>query len=82
MKLLVLVVVVLLCAVVTIDAKKLAEKYSWKELDYAWPSDAAKQEAIRTGSYVESHNLPLGLEVWKNKMFITVPRYDHYCCCC
>lgn len=55
-------------------AKKLEEKYVWKELDFAWPSEEVKQEAIKSGRYVESHNLPLGLEVWKDKMFITVPR--------
>lgn len=57
------------------NAKKLEEKYSWKELDFAWPSEEIKQEAIRTGRYVEGHNLPLGLDVWKDKVFITVPRY-------
>lgn len=62
-------------AVVAIKAKKLEEKYSWKELDFAWPSEEAKQKAIRSGRYIENHNLPLGLEVWKNKVFITVPRY-------
>lgn len=55
-------------------ARKLEEKYSWKELDYAWPSEEAKQEAIKSGRYIESHNLPLGLDVWKDKLFITVPR--------
>lgn len=59
----------------TTFAKKLEEKYFWKELDFAWPSNEVKQAAIKSGSYIESHNLPLGLEVWKDKMFITVPRY-------
>ena len=53
---------------------KLEEKFSWKELDFAWPSEDVKQEALKTGRYIESHNLPLGLDVWKNKLFITVPR--------
>ena len=55
-------------------ARKLEEKFSWKELEFSWPSEEAKQEAIRSGKYIESHNLPLGLDVWKNKLFITVPR--------
>lgn len=55
-------------------ASKLQEKYTWKELSFAWPSEEAKQDAIKSGRYIESHNLPLGLEVWKDKLFITVPR--------
>lgn len=56
------------------SAKKLEEKFSWKELDFAWPSEESKQEALRSGKYVESHNLPLGLDVWRDKLFVTVPR--------
>ena len=69
-----LIVFIAFALFVTTFAKKLEEKYMWKELDFAWPSDEVKQEAIKSGRYVESHNLPLGLEVWKDKMFITVPR--------
>lgn len=72
MKLIVLFVAAALF--VTTFAKKLEEKYAWKELEYKWTSEEAKQAAIKSGSYIESHNLPLGIEVWKDKMFITVPR--------
>lgn len=70
MKLLFVLILGAACAA----AKKLEEKYSWKELEFAWPSEEVKQEAIRSGKYIESHNLPLGLDVWKDKLFITVPR--------
>ncbi len=53
---------------------KLDEKFSWNKLDFAWPSAEAKAEAVKSGNYIEENNLPLGLEVWKNKLFITVPR--------
>lgn len=56
------------------SASKLTERFSWKEIAYEWPSEAVKQDAIKSGRYVESHNLPLGLDVWKDKLFITVPR--------
>lgn len=65
---------VLVIAVAYATATKLEEKFSWKELDFAWPSEEVKQEAIKSGKYIESHNLPLGLDVWKDKLFITVPR--------
>lgn len=55
-------------------AAKLQEKFRWKDVSYAWPSDAAKEEAITSGRYKPENNLPLGLDVWKDKLFITVPR--------
>lgn len=69
-----LILIAISVAIVAVEAKKLEEKYSWQELEFAWPSEEIKQEAIKSGRYVESHNLPLGLEVWKDKFFITVPR--------
>ena len=60
-------------SIVHIDGK-LEEKFKWKELKYDWPSKEVQEEAIKNGNYIEGHNLPLGLEVWKNKLFITVPR--------
>lgn len=65
---------VVLTLVACASATKLQEKFAWKELDFAWPSAEAKQEAIKSGRYIESHNLPLGLDIYKNRVFITVPR--------
>jgi hypothetical protein len=70
MKSFVLIAIFVVCS----TAKKLEEKYSWKELEFAWPSETAKQDAIKSEKYIQSHNLPLGLEVWKDKIFMTVPR--------
>lgn len=58
----------------TVDAVKLKEKFKWREVEYDWPSQEAKQEAISSGKFVASNNLPLGLERWRDKLFITVPR--------
>lgn len=54
---------------------KLQEKFRWKEVSYEWPSESAKEDAVKTGRYQPENNLPLGLDVWKNKLFITVPRF-------
>lgn len=56
-------------------AVKLTEKFKWKEVQYDWPSDSAKEDAIREGRYKPENNLILGLDVWNDKLFITVPRY-------
>lgn len=64
----------LLGCIVVVNCVKLEEKFVWEEVDYAWPSDDYKQKAIESGRYIQENNLPLGLDVWKNKLFITVPR--------
>ncbi|KAH8375724.1 hypothetical protein KR093_003134 [Drosophila rubida] len=54
---------------------KLEERFSWKQLAFDWPSPEAEAEAKHTGHYIEENNLPLGLERWENKIFVTVPRW-------
>lgn len=58
----------------TATAIKLQERFAWQELEYAWPSPEAKQKAIDSGVYTPANNLPLGMDVWRDKLFITVPR--------
>ncbi|XP_012287935.1 protein yellow [Orussus abietinus] len=53
----------------------LEEVYSWKQVDYNFPNDSVRQKYIATGDFIQENNLPLGLNIWKNKMFITVPRW-------
>lgn len=63
------------CIVISSECIKLDEKYAWQQLEYAWPSEVVKQQAIQSGAYKIEDNLPLGLDVWKDKLFITVPRW-------
>lgn len=53
---------------------KLREKFKWRDVSFEWPSEATKQNALQSGQYVVKNNLPLGLERWRDKLFITVPR--------
>lgn len=57
-------------------AGKMQEKFAWKQVEFAWESEAHRDEAIASGRYIVENNLPLGLDVWKDKLFITVPRYN------
>ncbi|XP_035779571.1 L-dopachrome tautomerase yellow-f2-like [Anopheles albimanus] len=54
---------------------KLREKFKWRDVSFEWPSEATKQNALQSGQYVVKNNLPLGLERWRDKLFITVPRW-------
>ncbi|EFA10662.1 yellow-c precursor [Tribolium castaneum] len=53
----------------------LDEVFAWNELTFAWPSEEAKENAVKSGEYVPENNLPLGLGRWKDKLFVTVPRW-------
>lgn len=66
---------ILILVAFTVDAVKLEEKFKWREVEFDWTTPEAKQEALKSEKYVPSNNLPLGLERWRDKLFITVPRY-------
>ncbi|XP_039962702.1 protein yellow-like [Bactrocera tryoni] len=66
----------LLCIVAHAQATyKLQERYSWTELDFAFPNPGLKQQAIATGDYIPQNGLPVGVEHWGNRLFVTVPRW-------
>lgn len=54
---------------------ELEETFSWKQLDFEWPNDFYKSEAEKHGSYIAENNNMHGISIWKNKLFITIPRY-------
>ncbi|GLV44411.1 yellow-c [Carabus blaptoides fortunei] len=56
-------------------AGELDEVFAWKELDFAWPSPQVKEKALESKEYIPSNNLPLGLDRWNDKLFVTVPRW-------
>nr|CAI5841418.1 unnamed protein product [Callosobruchus analis] len=55
------------------------EMFAWKEMDFAWPSKEAEEEATKSGEYIRENNLPLGIDTWKDKLFVTVPRLVFSC---
>lgn len=54
---------------------KLQEQFNWKILDFEFPSEEEKQQALRTGRYVPENGLPVGIEIWQDKLFVSVPRW-------
>ncbi|XP_030751650.1 protein yellow-like [Sitophilus oryzae] len=49
--------------------------YRWKVLDFAYPSAYARSRAISNKQYIPENNLPLGIEVYKNRIFISMPKW-------
>jgi len=65
-----LLVVLLNSAIAISDKLQIA--YQWKQIDYDWPSNDIKR---LFPDYKQEDNLPLGLEVAGDRLFITVPRW-------
>ncbi|KAJ9585377.1 hypothetical protein L9F63_002837 [Diploptera punctata] len=60
-----------------IEAKNtnLEEVFHWKQVDFSYPDEETRNKAIESKEFIQENNLPLGLEVWKDKLFVTVPRW-------
>lgn len=69
---------ILFLAITTILGCKAATpelRFAWKMVDYVWDSPDQRETAVKDGLFVQINNLPLGLARWKNKLFVTVPRW-------
>lgn len=72
------VVVLILLTSSTADCHhNFIDKFKWRDVEFVWPSDDVRQEALLNGKYVPSNNLPLAFDVWRDKIFLTVPRCVH-----
>lgn len=54
---------------------KLVRRFAWKYMDYAFTPEE-RMKAILSGRYIPENNLPVGIEVVGDRMFISVPRWD------
>ena len=66
--------VLLIAAATVVNCAVLDEKFVWRELEFSWPSEDVRRAAIESGSYEAQNNLPLAFDVWRDKLFLTVPR--------
>lgn len=51
------------------------ERYSWRTLNFQFPDEQSRQRAINSRDYIPINNVPLGTEIWRNRFFVTVPRW-------
>lgn len=49
--------------------------YEWRQLDFEYPTFTQRQQAILSGDFIPTNNLPLGVDRWRNRLFITMPRW-------
>ncbi|XP_013193426.1 protein yellow [Amyelois transitella] len=50
-------------------------RFEWKQLDYQFPTPEARDQAIAARTFIPVNNIPMGLEIYQEKLFITVPRW-------
>lgn len=51
--------------------------YEWRQLDFEYPSFLDRQRAILNGDFIPTNNLPLGVDRWRNRLFVTMPRWKN-----
>ena len=51
--------------------------YTWDVVDFNFPNQSYRDELCSSGNYIPENNMPLGLHVWEDKVFITVPRWKN-----
>lgn len=54
---------------------RLREVFNWRQLDFQFPSVQMKQQALASQSYIPTNALPVGIERWENRLFVSVPRW-------
>ncbi|KAL5284329.1 Y-f.2 family protein [Megaselia abdita] len=54
---------------------KLQEQFSWSKVEFNWPSLTDKKNSLQSGHYIPKNNVILGIERWKDVLFVTVPRW-------
>nr|XP_034190763.1 protein yellow-like [Osmia lignaria] len=51
--------------------------YSWNYVDFDFPNESIRDSLISSGHYIPENNMPLGLQSWNDKFFITIPRWKN-----
>ncbi|XP_054276546.1 protein yellow-like [Macrosteles quadrilineatus] len=72
---LVVIFVVSICNTVLGEQSTFVERFAWKSLDFDFGEDWVAEAALSQKLFQPENNLPVGIEVWRNKLFITVPRW-------
>lgn len=51
--------------------------YEWRQLEYDYATFLERQRAILNGDFVPINNVPLGIDRWRNRLFVT----GNFCDC-
>ncbi|KOB64849.1 Yellow-13, partial [Operophtera brumata] len=75
--LLILVIGLMLHDAEGLDAKKksIGTLYRWKQIDFDYPTEEGRQAAINSGDFIPANVITLGIERWKDRVFVSTPRW-------
>lgn len=62
-------------SVSTTGASKLQKHFEWNILDFQYENAQQKLNDLATGKLKLENALPVGIEIWNDKVFVTVPRW-------
>jgi len=49
--------------------------YEWFTLDYNWPDEMTKGQAISNRRFVPENNAIAGIKAWRDRVFVSIPRW-------
>lgn len=49
--------------------------FEWKQMNFEFRNDEDRRDAIENGTFIPSNVIPMGIEVYKDRLFITLPRW-------
>ncbi|CAH0397908.1 unnamed protein product [Chilo suppressalis] len=55
--------------------KVIGTLYRWKQIDFEYPSPQDRQTALDNGEFIQLNVIPLGVERWKDRVFVSTPRW-------
>ncbi|RVE54207.1 hypothetical protein evm_001034 [Chilo suppressalis] len=58
-----------------IETPPFSTLYKWKHIDFEFPSPQQRSQAIANEQYIPENVLPLGLEVWGSRIWVTLPSW-------
>lgn len=49
--------------------------FQWKVIDVTWPCQSARNQALASGDYIPENNAITGIKIWKDQLYLTIPRW-------
>ncbi|KAG8238823.1 hypothetical protein J437_LFUL010537 [Ladona fulva] len=53
----------------------LTQAFGWKELDFEFPNESARQNALTSGYFVPGNSQPIDVQYANDRVFLTMPRW-------
>ncbi|EDW77306.2 uncharacterized protein Dwil_GK18231 [Drosophila willistoni] len=69
------IVGLILLVVSTLAKDNLQLAYEWREIDFKYPNAEQRWSAIEKGTFKPANVLPFGMEIYRHRLFLTLPRW-------